>query len=961
MSAEFDQMIKNNAKRILEEKRRQKEEEQMQREMALNKKHRVFEEDQKIRELNKQSVQPERSKKNSLPWGADQRKFQQQFHGSRVNMENNGEFEAFEEKKRYHQLDERERRERIGLGHLEENVVKQLRDRSRAKKSEDVKHVRDESSAERVQQQKPKLTKEQEQKIKEFMEIQRQRMEQMSRMQKETKEQERQRIRENLNKLLEEQKAQVKKERKERKRATPEPNGLEQLSKQKQKKKGKKLSRKNLVLDDLSSKKNNFPDYNIPQQDLNSVQVSLSLREGDDDQNYSLLYSEYRKIINEKQLLSSQQQDVSRLSGGDFSHSHHSSRQQYYHGSSIAHGSASKGLSDRAPEMVHEKSRHSPEHDGSQNYKGEKAPTKQRKERMKKQFMELARKVEDVLGADDDSSAQNYSNRINPTGGDFLPKRDQNGVKRKNKPQIDILDQNDENQVIDELNTSNFSDENYLKDESLIIPGTTEMRDAEKDDEGEEERYPEQSPRENGVQDGRSNIPGNQGEYYDDEDFFEDEEAYRQNYRIVEAAAIFIQKNYRGYLARKQVGEYLENLYRMQQYEDPRMGHDAQYLQNPHGRRNEAVLREEDRLIQKYGQNISGSFEDELDSGEKGSQDEERDIVHQGLRKQQGHGHQQEESDDEVGEYYEYYQQFNKNLQQNFEDNGEDDGYDSQDDFYSHLNQQLQGKNANQHHVSVNENEEDAHEKKYHVLKGGQKMNLLKLPGQQKPVQHVEYEDEDIDDEVSHEILHLGAKQPKRQLSDSDLRYSSEMANEEPLQKKPFEIKKKDNNAIKGKEDAGKSQSRDDRYHHDQSESEPDSGRDNVPQFMGNPDISQEKMVMTSIIQPDEEVLEDDSAAKKTKGTHHAPSKSQGKPLDDSRGRAKSDLEDTRQHARQQSDDASIGSYSAMKSNPQSNTKARSSDQGGLFVREINDNSKSLITVGEYDEAGRDLQSAGNF
>ena len=968
VSAEFEQMVRENAKRLLEEKKRKREEEQRQREYLAKKKHRIIEEDKQVRELNKQHIPAERPSHTKFAWGVDQRKFQQQNQYGRDYYDHNHERSPSEETKKYYKLDERERRERLGLGHLDDEKMNEIRRKSKSKVNGaqgEGKQKREELSTGRIQAIKKVITPEQEQKLKEFMELQRQRMGEEERLKAEEKQKEKHRIKENLDKLREGQKKFNQVQMVSEKRYSVEP--LESERRLKKPKKKRKSGKKSLSPEGASRSKNKLKRSKEIAEEDSFDDISLTHREGEEERDFDFLQSEARKIIYEKH-------EHSR--SGDISNSQYSSR-HYPNGSSNFNSTSGKGVTDRYTgrgDNSNDKRANYEPYDGYPNKKEHKTSEghgkdrNQRKEKVKKQFMELAKKMEDVFGSNEGERVEEYSSRDRRVNG-VEHKHKQKAPQEKHK-----REQREEQRVSEELNTSNFSEEDYLNDKGYDIHRKNEHQRNQREDEYVAHNRREK-PAGNGKLDShhhhhQQHHPHHEDVYYD-ENYFENEEAYRQNYGIIEAAAIFIQKNYRGYLTRKLLREYFDEMegeYGQNYREEYSSGRQEGDRDQHRG----VALSEEQRLLQKYGQRLSKSFDDELNSDPRRS---DEGSANRDFRKSKGKRVGTEEDLEEFAENDEQYEQINRRLMEELGrydrlDHGSENENDLDQRFYKDLNEKLQGQmmkqNAGKYNaknkfaednprigndegLDVSYEDETPHEDPKDMLKGGQKINLQNLISQQK--QSVDSHDLNSEDEEGA----MGYPGPgfKRQYSDGDIKG---IAWEEPRAKmqKKQENKPGDGGSQPKKHEQEKPKAQPEKSMHSQSESQQNSVIDKTGlHFPGNTNISPEKMVMISNIPSDIE-LPDGDEKKAPKAQQQGAGKNQGSVETKKAPEKKESIEP--QEPKQNPETAKSTEQSAKK---QGSARVNTAESGEVVMKEINDNSKSLITIGEYDEADRDTHTPG--
>ena len=120
IDSKTEQFIKENAKKATEKMKKEKEIQEKAKKIQKIKKLEIAEEAQKIRESNMRYVVPGESKP-IYAWGVDQRKFR------RSPQEYRDDDDLQYKTKQNRKLDENERRERLGLGNLDEETLAELR------------------------------------------------------------------------------------------------------------------------------------------------------------------------------------------------------------------------------------------------------------------------------------------------------------------------------------------------------------------------------------------------------------------------------------------------------------------------------------------------------------------------------------------------------------------------------------------------------------------------------------------------------------------------------------------------------------------------------------------------------------------------------------------------------------------------------------------------------------------
>ena len=725
----IEQMVKENARRLLEEQKKKREEELEKKKYELSKKDRIFQDSQKVREHNKiffrHSTKKNKKKvrRDNYAWGVDQRKFM----STPQARKSSGERTIKKKEKPYHKLDDKERRDRLGLGHFAEDALEHQRKKSKNKHESTPTPDHHNSSQEKIHEKRA-ASKEEEHQVKVFMQEKRNKLEEQERQKKVLLESKKQKIQDNLMKLREDQRYSANK--------TP-------LSV----KSSKRTSTKN-ARGRLSAGIRKEPEVDEYVYD-NTAAKELSAEEEED---YENLYNEFKRIISGKQIMSNKHKTEEAFKSQD---KYPSERISYL-------------TQQDNPQKMMNGNRISVEHD-SHDFRDSvnSIETQYRKEIAKNKFLQLSKRYENVLhGAEEkvinelgekDEQQQHYSNLprrflTDPQyQGHSLPshlpqgKPEQKSKTQTKKPivpaiNLPISHQNQlepQQSVIHELETSNFSQGHNLQDESInmaeyAVEGSLKKQKHVTKLHSQEDFSQKQIKKQN---DGIHNhLPhktsGNNYQVYSQDD---NEEALLRNMEILEAAAIFIQKNYRGYRTRKILREYFQDICEdeEEEHEKYRARHDNQrgagivgsyldfeegeYIEYPYedeeGRRifagpngqvflvdrngkilevqeldeedeaeSEAAREDEEQrlLMEKYGHKrtrSSGELQAEKDglgerkhdfeANSKGLQSKERSSIPIYQHEEHGADHSEEMEDSNIDEkMYQYYKDLNRQLQQ---------------------------------------------------------------------------------------------------------------------------------------------------------------------------------------------------------------------------------------------------------------------------------------------------------
>ena len=249
------------------------------------------------------------------------------------------------------------------------------------------------------------------------------------------------------------------------------------------KKSGKKKGRKG---------KHDISISRIPPTNTEANEKQFGTQDSEEEENYSLLYDEYRKIIKSKR-------------------SNRDDQREGTHGKLV-----SSGPTQQSPDAV--VMRYSHDRAGlSTSQQLQQDIFEQKKEDYKKKFNEISNRYQKNIATTNMQVLENQQLR------EERPSEHRRTHKGGKHPVEN--DRHEAQKVIMEMETDNFSENDYLGSDSLVI-NSAHQRVAKGDsDESQEQSLPENSARE-----------------------------------IIEAAAIFIQKNYRGYRTRKILREYILQL-----------------------------------------------------------------------------------------------------------------------------------------------------------------------------------------------------------------------------------------------------------------------------------------------------------------------------------------------------------------------------------------------------------------
>lgn len=800
MSQGFDQMIQENAKRLLEDMRKQKGREQKQKENLTKKKHKIIEDDQKIRELNKQFYQPGRQKRSNYAWGIDQRKFQ--------NSSGRGFYDMNLESSR-----SEEKKQRFGR---DESYSNDAQKRSHPKPLQQGTRTSEDSFSGKPINLKRLISPEQENKIRLLMG--------QKVADKETIQKEKQKIKENLMRTQESVKTQAK---------TKQPSENERIQDQNVRKnqaKGGKMKHPGKTPtagDKSANKKSNLNDYSpIKKSDQSSmIHASVSPKEDEEDQNFSSLYHQFRNIVDDKQYQTLQQQESSRISR-DASYSQHSARQNPFN--SNANSTGAKVYSERISAL--------------------------------EEYSDVQQQIADEIGGILPSNQKSYEedSRVHREQGTDI-KRSQQDLSDFNEAESQLKSSMKEEQkgFVEATPTSNVNLERHNRDVS------TEKN----------ERVSEKSPMNQEFE----------GELYD-ETYFEDEEAYRQNFAIIEAAVIFIQKNYRGYLTRRLLAEYLEHV-RQQQKQEQR-GRMAQTMGNFYGdgkkRDNSEDLRETGQYysVERRPERRSKSLDEDMYLGNRSTRAQER--YHQAALA--------EENDDEISQ-----EEYLKESKLDNEREQETEDYDQ----YQFLNQQLRSEmlmnNAAQYDdekkkkrmfkedmpqiasdnnldVSIEEEEvvegdrddrgqNDAKESPYNILKEGQTNLMQFISNQKMSMSELDYDQPEKDQEDNSEEI-ISNQESKGQRSEGIIRYDDNDTANQAFEEQKDHRRQNQQQAVDSKLPG--------RY---QESDSPRKSAESEDKFASSEGAGQEKVIFVSTINSEDEGIanqgnqleEEDNSDKKSR------------------------------------------------------------------------------------------------
>ena len=251
------------------------------------------------------------------------------------------------------------------------------------------------------------------------------------------------------------------------------------------------------------NKKSTLQSDKKPKRYVNEVNIE-DVVVGDEDANYSKLYNEYKNIVHQK----------------NNKHSLNASGQQ------------------QTPQASN-KTRL----DEEEKYSNRK-DFQSKKEELKARFTDLNKRFDQNILNNPNAVYHNNNNNqnrltISQDG------QEQFENSRKKVPGLHLRIPDGENrEAITEIENSIFFNDNYIQGESLVIPSQSTGGNRPIDD-GTEEYDQEEQEIESEREEEEDSSPGN---------------TTRANLEIIEAAAIFIQKNYRGYRTRKLLRQYFEQL-----------------------------------------------------------------------------------------------------------------------------------------------------------------------------------------------------------------------------------------------------------------------------------------------------------------------------------------------------------------------------------------------------------------
>lgn len=586
LGIQIDQMIKENARKLLIEQRKKRDEEVNKKKNKTAEKDKIFQEGQKVREHNKIFLRPTKKKENKdgFAWGVDQRKFLMN-SSRKANDEPNSP-----KKEKYYKLDDKERRERLGLGHLDENTLEYLRKRSKSKQK--FGHEKEDDLHSIGQERARKLSREEEHQIKVFMIEKRHKLEDEQNQKRVIEELKKKKIKENLMRLREDAKGQK------------QTTGVKAQNNPKNRKK-KYFNLKREEFGDSNAMNNasdalkelkikGYLDYNYI-QDLNA-----------DDENYENLYNEFKKIINDKQSLSTKHRNEEATKSPDGLASSERSSFRNFNESLNERRASGGSESVSNPSNTQE--------------------MQQRKQLAKQKMIQLSKRYENVLQGNEGKlmsdliMEQQHSqqkllqqhkktelaydiNHENKKNLQFQSNHHAHILSKSQKekpsvPAIQLPRNPDkihvEQPIIQELETSNLSADNYQKSGGVSVTnqvapkypqnrqwneeavesgkyspskGYQKFRDnvahlpqssSSKFEFEPQERSFTSSDHPPGYSEGYDSHPRN-SEYTQSQGPDEEDELL-QNIEIIEAAAIFIQKNFRGYRTRKYLRALIEQI-----------------------------------------------------------------------------------------------------------------------------------------------------------------------------------------------------------------------------------------------------------------------------------------------------------------------------------------------------------------------------------------------------------------
>ena len=246
-----------------------------------------------------------------------------------------------------------------------------------------------------------------------------------------------------------------------------------------------------------------------------------------EDQNYSALYREYRKIISSKRGITEEATGVTGATSKRKAVARPSSR------------NVNVGILENS-NVLQETSNDTKQKRSKSGESKKRREINQKKQEIHQKFTELSERYQRNL----ENSIQAFENvNINrqPSGVHGVQLANEKNIDKlrnpersSHRPQSAFENERSEAQkVIMEMETDNFSDNDYLKSDRMISLDRNDYPRSDRKNEALSER----------VYDTEGNLP---------------EESARE---IIEAAAIFIQKNYRGYRTRKLLRIYFERLY----------------------------------------------------------------------------------------------------------------------------------------------------------------------------------------------------------------------------------------------------------------------------------------------------------------------------------------------------------------------------------------------------------------
>jgi len=469
-SAMLDEFVKHNAAKILEQLKEQKRQEEFERRLADERRIALEEGNRRIREANFKRFnlqsRPGARQKEKVAWGVDQRKFSRPQHESPTHSKNAKP-----------KIDEDERRKRIGLGDLNEDQLAELKRRTLMSFKDDLDRSQD------FNKQKRQLTSEEHEHLQKYMIEKKIRMDQESQMKKMEDEYDYEKKRRNLEKLFDDIR-----------------NRRSQVIKTK--KKGKKRSKKKKANNEISISR-------IPPAITEPNDKHYGTQDSEEEENYSLLYDEYKKIIKSKR-----------------SNKDEGQSNKKFLGTAQTHQSPQDLITSQDEKFF-----------SSQHLRNDNFEIK--KEEYKKKYNELSNRFQKNLV----NSIQMLENPLNRSSKNEprSESKEERGSEHHRGTykgrQILENERNEAQKVIMEMETDNFSENDYLRSDSLVINSEDQnqrlhhyhrggLQESERQSSTPDQSLPENSARE-----------------------------------IIEAAAIFIQKNYRGYRTRKILREIFDQIY----------------------------------------------------------------------------------------------------------------------------------------------------------------------------------------------------------------------------------------------------------------------------------------------------------------------------------------------------------------------------------------------------------------